>query len=214
MSARARGFIEAWHPRAETWELLCRIKQVLDEYVEQLPLTLRQIFCILVGRHAYEKTERAYERLCETPNKARRGKVIDMDAVRDDGFTNEIRNFLQQCQSSPKPTNRRRSDGNEMWEAEALDPRDIAEIVRRAIEERLDQDRLTSDSSIRARTHCKRRYRRAAAGQGRAAHEIAMLQMRSGELAALCGRRNCSRGNLSAGTKFSCIGLTSGGRHD
>jgi hypothetical protein len=94
MSARARGFIEAWHPRAETWELLCRIKQVLGEYVEQLPLTLRQIFYILVGRHAYEKTERAYERLCETSNKARRGKVIDMDAVRDDGFTNEIPNFF------------------------------------------------------------------------------------------------------------------------
>ena len=30
MTARARGFIEAWHPRAETWELPYRIKQVLD----------------------------------------------------------------------------------------------------------------------------------------------------------------------------------------
>jgi hypothetical protein len=67
---------------------------VLDEYVEQLPLTLRQIFYILVGRHAYEKTERAYERLCERLNKAHRAKVVDMDAVRDDGFTNEIPNFL------------------------------------------------------------------------------------------------------------------------
>jgi hypothetical protein len=84
MPARARGLTEAWHPRVETWELLCRIKQVLDEYVEQLPLTLRQIFYILVGRHAYEKTERAYERLCETLNKARRAKVVDMDSVRDD----------------------------------------------------------------------------------------------------------------------------------
>jgi hypothetical protein len=28
MSARARGFIEAWHLRAETWELLYRSKQV------------------------------------------------------------------------------------------------------------------------------------------------------------------------------------------
>src|SRR5437773_11480709 len=94
MSARARGFIEAWRPRAETWELLCRIKQVLAKYVEQLPLTLRQIFYILVGRHAYQKTERAYERLCETLNKARRAKVADMDAVRDDGFTNESPNFF------------------------------------------------------------------------------------------------------------------------
>jgi hypothetical protein len=93
MTARARGFIKAW-PRTETWELLNRVRRVLDEYVEQLPLTLRQIFYILVGRHGCEKTERAYERLCETLNKARRAKVVDMDAVRDDGFTNEIPNFF------------------------------------------------------------------------------------------------------------------------
>ena len=79
MSARARGFNEAWHPRAESWELLSSVQHVLDEYVEQLPLTLRPIFYIHVGRHAYEKTERAYERLCETLNNARRAKVVDMD---------------------------------------------------------------------------------------------------------------------------------------
>ena len=94
MSARARGFNEAWHPRAESWELVSSVQHLLDEYVEQLPLTLQQIFYILVGRHAYEKTERAYERLCETLNEARRAKVVDMDAVRDDGFTNEIPNFF------------------------------------------------------------------------------------------------------------------------
>jgi hypothetical protein len=265
MSARARGFIEAWHPRGETWELLCRIREVLDEYVEQLPLTLRQIFYILVGRHAYEKTERAYERLCETLNKARRAKVVNMDAVRDDGFTNEIPTFFDSandfldavgvsarllrldrqagqvrrlalwCEASgmvpqlqriadpfgigvhssggfdsltakhqiaqlwtdapvtvlhigdhdpsgvhcfsslsedvasfadhydgdvrfvrlavtpeqaafyklpaapPKPTDRRRVDGDETWQAEALDPRDLADIVRDAIEKRVDR---------------------------------------------------------------------------
>jgi hypothetical protein len=265
MSARARGFIEAWHPRTETWELLYRIRHVLDEYVEQLPLTLRQIFYILVGRHAYEKTERAYERLCERLNKARRAKVVDMDAVRDDGFTNEIPNFFGSsdhfldavrvsarllrldrqarqarrlalwCEASgmvpqlqriadpfgiavrfsggfdsvtakhqiarqwtdapvtvlhigdndpsgvhcfsfvsedvasfadhyggdvqfvrlavtpeqaafyelptapPKPTDQRRFDGDETWQAEALDPRDLADIVRGAIEKRIDR---------------------------------------------------------------------------
>ena len=93
MTARARGFIE-WRPHAETWELLYRVRDALDVYVDQLPLTLRQIFYILVGRHGYEKTERSYERLCETLNKARRAEVVDMDAVRDDGFTNEIPNFF------------------------------------------------------------------------------------------------------------------------
>ena len=94
MTARARGFIEAWRPRQETWELLYRVRGVLNEYIEQLPLTLRQIFYILVGRYGCEKTERSYERLCETLNKARRARVIDMDAVRDDGFTNEIPDFF------------------------------------------------------------------------------------------------------------------------
>ena len=62
MTARARGFNEAWHPRPESWELLSSVQHVLDEYVEQLPLTLRQIFYIHVGRHAYEKTESISER--------------------------------------------------------------------------------------------------------------------------------------------------------
>jgi hypothetical protein len=43
MTARARGFIE-WRPHAEAWQLLYRVRDVLDEYVEQLPLTLQQIF--------------------------------------------------------------------------------------------------------------------------------------------------------------------------
>jgi hypothetical protein len=277
MSARARGFNEAWHPRAESWELLSSVQHVLDEYVEQLLLTLRQIFYILVGRHAYEKTERAYERLCETLNKARRAKVVDMDAVRDDGFTNEIPNFFGSanhfldsvklsarllrldrqagqarrlalwCEASgmvpqlqriadpfgigtyssggfdsvtakhqiarlwadepvtvlhvgdhdpsgvhcfsslaedvasfaghyggavqflrlavtpeqaafyklpaapPKPTDRRRFDGDNTWQAEALDPRDLADIVRGAVETRLDRaanERVLEDEAV------------------------------------------------------------------
>src|ERR1700751_1755292 len=39
----------------------------------------------------------------------------------------------------PKPTDRRRFDGDETWQAEALDPRDLSNIVRRAIEKRVDR---------------------------------------------------------------------------
>jgi hypothetical protein len=60
---------------------------VLDEYEDYLPLTIRQIFYRLVGRHDYEKTERAYARLCEHLNRARRARIISMDAIRDDGGT-------------------------------------------------------------------------------------------------------------------------------
>jgi hypothetical protein len=61
MSARPRGFVEHWAPREETQALLGTIASVLDQYAEQLPLTIRQLFCILVGRHQYSKAERKNE---------------------------------------------------------------------------------------------------------------------------------------------------------
>jgi hypothetical protein len=39
----------------------------------------------------------------------------------------------------PKETDRRRFEGNETWQIEALDPRELANIVRIAIEKRLDR---------------------------------------------------------------------------
>jgi hypothetical protein len=39
----------------------------------------------------------------------------------------------------PKPTDRRSFEGNETWQAEALDPRMLAAIVSSAIEERIDR---------------------------------------------------------------------------
>src|SRR5438045_1831040 len=87
MSARPRGFIQRCAPRAETSDLLAQVNQMLAEYRDLLPLTLRQIFYRLFGVRAYEKTEQAYARLGETLNKARRAGLVDMDAIRDDGFT-------------------------------------------------------------------------------------------------------------------------------
>jgi hypothetical protein len=261
---RPRGFIDKWTPRAATLALLDQVKAVLAEYVEQLPLTLRQIFYRLVGAYAYEKTEAAYDRLGETLNKARRARFIDMAAIRDDGFVSaggagfdNAEDFLKMvtgwarnleldrqrgqsrrlaiwCEASgmvpqlgrvadpfgiavyssggfdsltdkhrigrlwadepmtvlhlgdhdpsgvhcfsaldedvaaftqayggdiefirlavtpeqartfrlpsapPKPTDRRSFDGDETWQLEALDPADLAEILRTAIEERID----------------------------------------------------------------------------
>jgi hypothetical protein len=87
VSGRPRGFIKRWTPRPETHALLDTIAAVLADYAAQLPLTLRQLFYVLVGRHGYEKTEGAYGRLGETLNKARRAEFVAMDAIRDDGFT-------------------------------------------------------------------------------------------------------------------------------
>jgi hypothetical protein len=81
---RVRGFAP-WTPRGSTLELLEQVRGVLQEYEDYLPLTVRQIFYRLVGAHEYEKTERAYARLCEHLNRARRAHLIPMDVIRDDG---------------------------------------------------------------------------------------------------------------------------------
>ena len=81
---RPRGFVD-WRPQAATLALLERVRDVLAEYAEYLPLTVRQVFYRLVGAHGYDKTENAYERLCEALNRARRAELIDMDAIRDGG---------------------------------------------------------------------------------------------------------------------------------
>jgi hypothetical protein len=94
-SPRPRGFITDWRPRTETLDLIEQALAVLDEYRDQLPLTLRQIFYRLVGAHGYEKTERAYDRLTETLNKARRAGLVPMDAIRDDGFVSEQPPFYE-----------------------------------------------------------------------------------------------------------------------
>jgi hypothetical protein len=81
---RVRGFAP-WSPKAATLALLELVRAVLAEYEDYLPLTLRQIFYRLVGAHDYEKTEQAYDRLCEHLNRARRARLIPMDVIRDDG---------------------------------------------------------------------------------------------------------------------------------
>jgi hypothetical protein len=83
---RVRGFAP-WSPQPDTQQVLGLVQGVLYEYRYNLPLTVRQIFYRLVGAHCYEKTEQAYERLSEHLNRARRARIISMDAIRDDSIT-------------------------------------------------------------------------------------------------------------------------------
>jgi hypothetical protein len=83
VKTRVRGFAP-WSPQAATLELLEQVRAVLREYENYLPLTIRQIFYRLVSVHAYDKTEQAYERLCEHLNRARRARLISFEAIRDD----------------------------------------------------------------------------------------------------------------------------------
>jgi hypothetical protein len=85
MTVRVRG-MAPWEPRAKTRPLLRQVHEILEQYVEQLPLTLRQIFYRLVAVYEYEKTELAYGRLGEMLNRARRAENVPFQAIRDDGF--------------------------------------------------------------------------------------------------------------------------------
>ncbi|WP_136440356.1 hypothetical protein [Pacificoceanicola onchidii] len=85
-TTRPRGFINTWSPQRDTLELVSNVQAILREYSDITPLTLRQIFYMLVSGYGFDKTEKAYKRLCETMNRARRAKLIDMDDIRDDGL--------------------------------------------------------------------------------------------------------------------------------
>jgi hypothetical protein len=83
---RPKGYA-SWRPQQQTQVLLAQAAAVLDEYVDQLPLTVRQIFYRLVGAYGYEKSELAYKRLCEHLVRARRARRLPFPAIRDDGVT-------------------------------------------------------------------------------------------------------------------------------
>ena len=84
-STRVRGFAP-WNPRPDTLHLVERVQGIITRYRDQLPLTNRQIFYILVGSdEGYPKTEQAYARLCEMLNRARRSHRISFSSIRDDG---------------------------------------------------------------------------------------------------------------------------------
>lgn len=76
-----------WEPKSASIELVLRVKQILKEYEDYLPLTGRQIFYRLVGAFGYEKTELAYKRLLDKLNRARRAGMIPFESIRDDGTT-------------------------------------------------------------------------------------------------------------------------------
>jgi hypothetical protein len=104
---RPRGYIE-WKPRNEkVIERVEQVLQVLVTYAQHLPLTTRQIFYALVGNYGYDKTEQAYNNLCETLGKARRAKIIAFDDIRDDGVSVMQANAYGSVQSFHDETARR-----------------------------------------------------------------------------------------------------------
>jgi hypothetical protein len=85
--ARVKGFAP-WKPQKKTEALLADIEDVLGEYADYLPMTVRQVFYRLVGR-GYRKTENFYETVGDVCSRARRSGRISFSDVRDDGVSRQ-----------------------------------------------------------------------------------------------------------------------------
>jgi hypothetical protein len=76
-----------YRPQARSMGLIRDIKSVVDELVEQWPITLRQIFYRLIGAYGYAKTDQFSSKVQEMLAELRRGGQISMDVIRDDTLT-------------------------------------------------------------------------------------------------------------------------------
>jgi hypothetical protein len=122
---RPKGYAD-WRPQAKTRILLDQVQEILAEYDDYLPLTVRQIFYRLVGVYGFEKTENAYERLGNHLVRARRARLIPFWAIRDDGVSvmqhrhySGVADFHDETAKRIKAYRRNRQDGQpyhvELW---------------------------------------------------------------------------------------------------
>jgi hypothetical protein len=66
--------------------MLCRVQQILREYEDHLPLTVRQIYYRMIAAHGYPKGKQFTATLYDLLVNARRAGEISFDAIRDDGI--------------------------------------------------------------------------------------------------------------------------------
>ncbi len=122
---RPKGYYN-WRPQQPARVLIDQVRDVLEEYVDHLPLTVRQIFYRLVATAGYPKDENAYSRLAEMLVKARRARMIPFDAIRDDGVVTipnrwygGIEDFHDESARRARSYRRDRQDGQpvriELW---------------------------------------------------------------------------------------------------
>lgn len=140
---RPRGFIRNWNPRRATLGVLSQVDAILRETVPEVgAITLRQLFYLMVVRFNYSKTERAYKRLCEMMNRARRAGVVDMADIRDDGLDihspdgwNSRDEFLDSWESAAGDFKYHRQAGQAMRLVVWCETQGMAPQLARAVEE-------------------------------------------------------------------------------
>jgi hypothetical protein len=85
-NGRDRGYI-TWRPTKRITAKLEAVEDVLTTYHEHLPMTVRQIFYVLVARLVIEKTALEYRNLAYVLRKARRARIIPFEHIHDQGST-------------------------------------------------------------------------------------------------------------------------------
>ena len=83
---RPKGYAP-WKPQKKTARLIMRVKEILKEYEDHLPLTNRQIFYRLVAAYGHPKTENFAKSLNDHLTRARRSGKIPFEHIRDDGIS-------------------------------------------------------------------------------------------------------------------------------
>lgn len=78
----SRGYIDSYRPSTMTRALMDLAQAARDEYRSFWPQTCSQTFYRMVGAQGYDKTDAAYERLCQHLANTRRGKVTPFNATR------------------------------------------------------------------------------------------------------------------------------------
>jgi len=88
-TTRHRGFRDDYKPQHDTARRLDRIRFVLQEYKDHLPLTVRQVYYRLVAKFPslYEKTPAVYAQLINDLDAGRRSRYIPFESIRDDSGT-------------------------------------------------------------------------------------------------------------------------------
>ena len=77
-NGRDRGYI-TWRPTSRICAKLGAIKDVLATYHDHLPMTVRQVFYVLVARLVIQKTALEYRNLAYVLRKARRAQIIPFE---------------------------------------------------------------------------------------------------------------------------------------
>ena len=81
---RPKGYAP-WNPHPPTQAVVNHATAVLEQYAAELPLSVRQIFYLLVANCGYEKSEKGYKALGDYMVRARRARMIPFESIRDDG---------------------------------------------------------------------------------------------------------------------------------